>query len=276
MPVALEVWGDPIEHSLSPAMHTAAYALLGWDWTYGRRRVDEASFADELASLGPEHRGLSLTMPLKHVAYAAAGQHDARAALTGAANTLVRSGSGWHAFNTDAGGIVAALAEAGVVAADRARIVGAGATASAALVALSEIGVRQVWIAARRPAAAASLQDLAERLRLRVDAVPLDSATHASVDVTIATLPGGVSVDGSVADRLAAAGGALLDVVYGHWPTDLSRAWDRIGAPAQGGAGMLLHQAVLQIRAFASGGVDQPLPREDEVVAVMRRALVGD
>lgn len=276
MPVALEVWGDPIEHSLSPAMHTAAYALLGWDWTYGRRRVDEASFADELASLGPEHRGLSLTMPLKHVAYAAAGQHDARAALTGAANTLVRSGSGWHAFNTDAGGIVAALAEAGVVAADRARIVGAGATASAALVALSEIGVRQVWIAARRPAAAASLQDLGERLRLRVDAVPLDSTTHASVDVTIATLPGGVSVDESVADRLAAAGGALLDVVYGHWPTDLSRAWDRIGAPAQGGAGMLLHQAVLQIRAFASGGVDQPLPREDEVVAVMRRALVGD
>ena len=276
MPVALEVWGDPIEHSLSPAMHTAAYALLGWDWTYGRRRVDEASFADELASLGPEHRGLSLTMPLKHVAYAAAGQHDARAALTGAANTLVRSGSGWHAFNTDAGGIVAALAEAGVVAADRARIVGAGATASAALVALSEIGVQRVWIAARRPAAAASLQDLGERLRLRVDAVPLDSTTHASVDVTIATLPGGVSVDESVADRLAAAGGALLDVVYGHWPTDLSRAWDRIGAPAQGGAGMLLHQAVLQIRAFASGGVDQPLPREDEVVAVMRRALVGD
>lgn len=276
MPVALEVWGDPIGHSLSPAMHTAAYALLGWDWTYGRRRVDEASFADELASLGPEHRGLSLTMPLKHVAYAAAGQHDARAALTGAANTLVRSGSGWHAFNTDAGGIVAALAEAGVVAADRARIVGAGATASAALVALSEIGVQRVWIAARRPAAAASLQDLGERLRLRVDAVPLHSATHASVDVTIATLPGGVSVDESVAAGLAAAGGALLDVVYGHWPTDLSRAWDRIGAPAQGGAGMLLHQAVLQIRAFASGGVDQPLPREDEVVAVMRRALVGD
>ena len=50
----------------------------------------------------------------------------------------------------------------------------------------------------------------------------------------------------------------------------------RWSAPAQGGAGMLLHQAVLQIRAFASGGVDQPLPREDEVVAVMRRALVGD
>ncbi|MFI8631975.1 shikimate dehydrogenase family protein [Microbacterium sp. NPDC077663] len=276
IPVALEVWGDPIEHSLSPAMHRAAYALLGWDWTYGRRRVDEASFPAELASLGAEYRGLSLTMPLKRVAFAAAAERDARATLTGAANTLVRAASGWHAFHTDAGGIVAAWAEAGVVAAERARIVGAGATASAALVALAEMGVRQVQVAARRPEAAASLRDLGERLHLRVDAVPLDATDLPPVDVTIATLPGGVSIHETVADRLAAAGGALMDVVYGHWPTDLSRAWDRIGASAQGGAGMLLHQAVLQIRAFASGRVDEPLPREAEVVAVMRRALVGD
>lgn len=276
MPVALEVWGDPIEHSLSPAMHTAAYALLGWEWTYGRRRVDEASFPAELASLGSEYRGLSLTMPLKHAAFAAAEKRDARATLTGAANTLVRTSAGWQAFHTDAGGIVAAWAEAGVVAAERARIVGAGATASAALVALAEMGAQQVQVAARRPDAAAALRDLGARLNLDVDAVLLDAAHLPPVDVTIATLPGGATVDESVADRLAAAGGALMDVVYGHWPTDLSRAWDRIGARAQGGAGMLLHQAVLQIRAFASGDVDEPLPREDEVVAVMRRALVGD
>ena len=39
-PTRLEVWGDPIDHSLSPRLHAAAYARLGWDWTYGRRRVD--------------------------------------------------------------------------------------------------------------------------------------------------------------------------------------------------------------------------------------------
>lgn len=276
MSLALEVWGDPIGHSLSPAMHTAAYALLGWDWTYGRRQVDEASFPGELASLGPAHRGLSLTMPLKHVAYEAASERDDRAVLTGAANTLVRSPAGWRAFNTDAGGIVAALAEGGVVTARRARIVGAGATASAALVALSEMGVREVQIAARRPGAASGLAVLGERLGVAVAAVPLDAADLSAVEVTIATLPGGTPVDGAVADRLAASGGSLLDVVYGHWPTDLSRAWDRVGAPAQSGAGMLLHQAVLQIRAFATGSVVEPLPREDDVVAVMRRALVGD
>jgi shikimate dehydrogenase len=275
-PAALEVWGDPIAHSLSPAMHSAAYAFLGWEWSYGRRRVDEASFSPELASLDARYRGLSLTMPLKHVAYAAASEHDSRSALTGAANTLVRSSQGWRAFHTDAGGIVAALAEQGVLAAGTARIVGAGATASAALVALSDIGVRHVEVAARRPERAAGLIGLGERLGVLVEPVGLDASVRPTVDVTIATLPGGTAVDDTIAAGLAQSGGALMDVVYGHWPTDLSRAWERIGGSAQGGAGMLLHQAVLQIRAFATGDVEEALPREDEVVAVMRHALVGD
>lgn len=274
--VALEVWGDPIGHSLSPAMHTAAYGFLGWNWTYGRRRVDELSFPTELSGLDAAHRGLSLTMPLKHAAFAVTGDRDARAALTGAANTLVRTPAGWRAFNTDVGGIVEALREQGVVAPERARIVGAGATASAALVALAELGARDVEVAARRPDAAATLVDLGERVGTAVTAVSLGDRVRRAVDVTIATLPGGASVDHSVAGELAATGGALMDVVYGHWPTDLSRAWDRARASARGGEGMLLHQAVLQIRAFATGGVDHPLPREAEVVAVMRRALVGD
>ncbi|AZS43819.1 Shikimate dehydrogenase (NADP(+)) [Microbacterium oleivorans] len=273
---ALEVWGDPIAHSLSPAMHSAAYAFLGWDWTYGRRRVDESTFATELASLDPRHRGLSLTMPLKHAAFDVASERDAHATVTGAANTLIRSGSGWRAFHTDAGGIVAALREQGVADAGRARIVGAGATASAALVALSELGVREVEVAARRPDAAAGLVLLGERIGVRIAAVPLSGDRPRTVDVTIATLPGGVSVDPRTADALAETGGVLMDVVYGHWPTDLARAWERVGQSARGGEGMLLHQAVLQIRAFATGDVEDPLPREDEVVAVMRRALVGD
>ncbi|CAL4859746.1 shikimate dehydrogenase [Microbacterium sp. MM2322] len=276
MTAALEVWGDPIGHSLSPAMHTAAYAFLGWDWTYGRRRVDESTFAAELASLDPAHRGLSLTMPLKHAAFAAASERDARSTLTGAANTLVRSVGGWRAFHTDAGGIVSALGEQGVVTAERARIVGAGATASAALVALAELGVREVEVAARRPDAAAELIALGERVGVRVTAVPLSGGHPHEMDVTVATLPGGVSIPIAVADALAATGGVLMDVVYGHWPTDLSQAWERAGRLARGGEGMLLHQAVLQIRAFATGDVADPLPREDEVVAVMRRALVGD
>ena len=101
----LEVWGDPIAHSLSPALHAAAYAELGWDWTYGRRRVDDAAFATELASLGTQYRGLSLTFPLKGVAYAASAERDLPAELTGAVNTLLLTEAGPRGFNTDVGWI---------------------------------------------------------------------------------------------------------------------------------------------------------------------------
>jgi shikimate dehydrogenase len=271
----LEVWGDPIAHSLSPALHTAAYRELGWDWDYGRRRVDETSFANELASLGADHRGLSLTMPLKYVAAAAADELDDRARLTGGANTLLRDGERLRGFNTDVGGIVAALHEQGVSSVSAARIVGAGATATSALVALAEMGAKHVDVVARRPPAVEALARLGERLGVTVGGGPFDATDRAPVDATIATLPGDATVPTEDADRLAAAGGPLLDVVYGHWPTALSLAWDRAGVPAQGGTAMLLHQAVLQIRIFRGGDPGRPLPREEAVVAVMRDALMG-
>ena len=146
----LEVWGDPIAHSRSPQLHAAAYRLLGLNWSYGRRRVDESAFAGELESLGDAWRGLSLTMPLKGVAFAAAAVRDRRAELTGAVNTLLLDPKGARGFNTDVGGIVRALAESEVHALTDARIIGAGATATSALVALGELGARDVEVIARR------------------------------------------------------------------------------------------------------------------------------
>jgi shikimate dehydrogenase len=272
---ALEVWGDPVEHSLSPALHAAAYRMLGWGWSYGRRRVPLASFDDELATLDTRLRGLSLTMPLKGAAYAAAVVHDERAALTGAVNTLLLADGVRRGFNTDVGGMVAALREEGVDGLDDARIVGAGATATSALVALSELRARRVEVVARRPEAVVPLQLLGGRLGVVVEAIPFDAPAHAAIDVTVATLPGDAPVRRTDADALAGAGGLLLDVVYGHWPTALSSAWERAGGRAVSGAGMLLHQAVLQIRIFATGDPTAPLPQEPAVVDVMRRALMG-
>lgn len=272
---ALEVWGDPIDHSLSPALHAAAYAELGWDWTYGRRRVAEADFARELATLGPEYRGLSCTMPLKGAVHAAADERDARTDLIGAGNTLLLTEGRRRAYNTDVGGIIAALEEAGIAAPASARIVGAGATATSALVALAEWGVRLVDVVARRPDAVVPLQALGEQLGVAVDAAPLAARSHRPHPLTLATLPGDTPVASDVAESLAAAGGVLFDVVYGHWPTALASAWQEAGLRAVSGEGMLLHQAVLQIRIFATADVSEPLPDEQAVVAVMRRALVG-
>ena len=269
----LEVWGDPIAHSRSPQLHAAAYAVLGLEWQYSRRRVSDASFAAELAGLDDSWRGLSLTMPLKSIAAAAAVANDRRAELTGAVNTLLLDSAGPRGFNTDVGGIVRALADDGITAASRARIVGAGATATSALVALGELSAKRVDVVARRPDAVAPLALLGERLGIDVVATPFTASAHDDVPLTIATLPGDAPVPDAAADALARSGGFLLDVVYGHWPTVMSAAWARAGAPARSGLGMLLHQAVLQVRIFAHGDADTPLAGEPGVLDAMRRSL---
>lgn len=271
----LEVWGDPVAHSRSPELHAAAYRVLGLEWTYGRRRVTAESFAGELSSLDAGWRGLSLTMPLKGVAFAAAATRDRRAELTGAVNTLLLDKTGHRGFNTDVGGIVRAMGEQGVDTVGDARIVGAGATATSALVALAELGARRIEVVARRPEAVEPLSMLGRTLGVSVTAAAF---THrfAPVEVTIATLPGDALVDDAAADALADAGGPLMDVVYGHWPTVLSVAWERAGRPASSGLGMLLHQAVLQVRVFVTGDAEAPLEDEAAVLAAMRAAVTGE
>ncbi len=272
----LEVWGDPVSHSRSPQLHAAAYRVLGLEWTYERRQVSEAGFAGELAGLSPQWRGLSLTMPLKRVAFEASAWRDRRAELTGAVNTLVFLGDRPRGFNTDVGGLVRALREEGVSEIGDARIVGAGATATSAVVALGELGANRIEVVARRGAAVAPLVELGAAIGVDVVGVPFDDLRHTRVPVTIATLPGDAPVPDAAADALAADGGLLMDAVYGHWPTALANAWARRGKPAASGLGMLLHQALLQVRVFVAGDADTPLPSEAVVLAEMRLAVVGD
>ena len=272
----LAVWGDPIAHSRSPQLHTAAYAVLGYDWTYDRRRVAEAEFEAAIAGLDASWLGLSLTMPLKAIAFRRAVRRDRHAELTGAVNTYLLGVDGPAGFNTDVGGIVGALTETGHAGIESARIIGTGATATSALVALHELGVSRVDVVARRPEAVSRLTDLGERLGVAVTSSDLSAGSHPSVPLTIATLPGDADLSDAVTDALATAGGSLFDVVYGTWPTVLGSAWERAGLPAASGLGMLLHQAVRQIRVFANGTPDTPVADEDAVLAVMRRALMGD
>lgn len=267
----LAVWGDPIAHSRSPQLHGAAYRLLGLDWEYDRRQVDEAGFDAALDGLDRTWRGLSLTMPLKERAFARAGQVDDDARLTGAVNTLLL-GAEMRGFNTDVGGLVAALASAGLGGARTARVLGGGATARSALVSLLRLGVTDVDLRTRRPEQAAALAGFAERIGLRATAAGLDDAVPASVDLTMSTLPGSAEIPESVMVALADRGGALFSAAYAPWPTPLVQAWT--DAPVISGLEMLLHQAVLQIRIFLHGSPAHELPDEPEVLAVMRAALL--
>lgn len=265
---SLEVWGDPIAHSKSPQLHMAAYRVLGLAWEYGRRQVTEAAFASTVRGLDASWRGLSLTMPLKDEAFRIADSRDAHAELTGAANTLLL-GERIAAFNTDVGGIIDALAESGVTTLERVRLLGAGATAASALVAVQEIGATQVDVRARRPERAVNLVSLGQQLGITVTVAPFESPADAA-DLTIASLPGGTVLDEAVARPLADNGGTLFDVAYSPWPSALASSWN---GEAIAGLGMLLHQAVRQIRVFLHGNPSTALPDELDVIAAMRAAL---
>lgn len=265
----LAVWGDPIAHSKSPQLHAAAYEVLGLDWEYSRRQVGEADFDAAVGALDGSWRGLSLTMPLKERARRAADSLDAHADLTGAVNTLLL-GDTVRGYNTDVGGIVDALSDEGLARVDSVRILGAGATAASALVAAREMGAGRVDIRARRPERAASLVALGTRLGVEVSAQDFPAPADA-VDLTIATLPGGATVAPDAIAEIGEAGGTLFDVAYSPWPSELAMTWT--GGPAVSGLGMLLHQAVRQIRVFRDGDPSRRLPDEDAVMAAMRAVL---
>lgn len=274
-PTRLAVWGDPISHSRSPRLHAAAYGALGLEWEYGRQRVSANAFDDHLAGLDATWRGLSLTMPLKTIAAQTARSLDEDARRTGAVNTFLLADDGPHGFNTDVGGLARALGEIGVRSPGAMRVLGAGATATSAVVSAARVGADLIEVRARRPEAAQSLRLLGDAIGAEVRVRALDDDTVDPVEATIAALPGGTDL-GPVADLLASASGPLVDVVYGGWPTPLARAWSRAGVAAHDGLGMLLHQALLQVRVFVHGDPDRALDREDAVLAAMRTALVGD
>jgi shikimate dehydrogenase len=256
------VLGSPIAHSKSPALHRAAYAALGLDWTYEAVDVSQTQLPDFLASCGKEWVGLSLTMPLKTVVIPHLFQITETAAVVRAANTVIFSPNGLIGDNTDVPGMVRALNEvAPEVASDRATIIGGGATARSALAALSRLGAVSVEIVVRRTGAADDLRDVADSLGVALAEVHMDShvVDALAAPIVISTVPGGAA-DGLV-PFIPASGGVLLDVAYSPWPTAFAASWN---GPLAGGLDLLLWQAVGQVELMTG----MPAP-----VAQMRVAL---
>ncbi len=267
--------GHPVEHSLSPLLHSAAYAQLGLDWRYERHDLREHELRGFVDGLDRSWRGLSATMPLKEELYGLADEWDDTVALTGAANTLLLADDGRRiARNTDVAGIDRSLRDAGLESARHAVIAGAGATARSVLVALDGLGLRSATVAVREPARTGSLAGLADELGLDLDIVRLGDLEHVvdGADVVAWTLPNGVGL-GQPLPFDARTTAVALDVTYEPWPGPLAAQWIEVGGRIASGRDMLLHQAVRQVRFFVSGQTDSPLGDEAGVEAAMRAAL---
>jgi shikimate dehydrogenase len=253
--VRCAVLGDPIAHSLSPALHRAGYAAAGLaDWSYDTQRVPAGGVGEFLASLGPEWRGLSVTAPLKRELMALADGVTERARLVGAANTLVLDSAGSLADNTDLPGAVAAIRERYDGPVTAGTILGAGATAASIGLALVELGARTVTVLARTPERAAETVAVvrAHPAAPEVDVRPLDGGPVVG-EVVVSTVPAEAQTDELVAACASAA--VLFEALYDPWPTPLAASAG--GRPLVAGLDLLVHQAALQFAMFT--GVDAPL-----------------
>lgn len=271
MSTRLAVLGSPVSHSLSPALHRAAYQALGLDWAYEAVEVTEPELAAFLGGSGRDYRGFSVTMPLKAELARLADHRSPEVDITGVANTVIGMAEGTlRVFNTDIAGIVAALTSAGCERANSAIILGSGATAMSALLAAQNLGVQHLSVVARSIARATALGQFAEQLGINCEILGLEDVENVArlrADLLISTLPARV-VD-EVAYRFLSAASFVLDVAYAPEPRLLAQGEGRFVS----GLEMLLEQAVIQVRVFVSGEPSQTLSDEEGVRVDMRRAL---
>ena len=265
------VLGHPIAHSLSPALHRAAYAYLG-EANLGYDRRD--TLPEDLPTImhrvrhpkgtedAPYIAGLSVTMPLKTAVIEYCDELSETARVTGAVNTVYPRGEKVLGDNTDVIGIVNALRHAGLEPdpeRDEPAVIGGGATAISALTALHKLGYRRASVYARSLHKLGDLQAVAERLGVQLSTValaefPVEQKARRHNPV-ISTLPARAADEW--ASQLSGLKGAstthrpvLLDVAYNPWPSALASAWEASGGAVVSGLEMLLYQAVEQVLLF--------------------------
>lgn len=276
MTVRCAVLGDPIEHSLSPALHRAGYRAVGLDdWEYDAQRVPAGGLARFLEGRDDSWRGLSLTMPLKREVSALVGSGvidsiSARAQLAGAANTLVFGESGSAAENTDIPGAVAAIRERTGAPLRSAVILGGGATATSLGLAVADLGVRTIDVLVRSPERAPETHDIlaAHAGRPDVRVTTLTAVETMSADIVVSTIPGSAQTPHLV--QACSGVPVLFEAVYDPWPTPLAAsAGDRV---LVNGLDLLVHQAALQFELFTGHKVPVTVLRTAGQAALAARA----
>lgn len=254
--------GDPVEHSLSPPMHEAAYEALDMDGSYVRFHVDAGDVAEAVTgarALGVD--GFNVTVPHKQaVAEHPALSLDDTAEAIGAANTVDLDSM--EAYNTDAAGVSRALEHHDVdVSGSRALVVGAGGAARAMVYELDRLGA-DVAVANRTENKA---QALAEEFDVEAHGLDALSDLVPSADVLANATTVGMDEDRSpVPADLLHEDLTVFDAVYTPLRTRLLRDAEDAGAKTVDGAWMLVYQGVEAFEVWT--GLDAPTEEMNEAL----------
>jgi len=265
--------GHPVGHSVSPAIHGAAYRALGLPHTYTVQDCpSEADVRAQVARVrSGEVAGVNVTVPWKRLALELCDRPDESAQRTGVANVLGLDRSGQLVgSNTDAQALAEEIA-ALHPAPRRAAVIGAGGAAQAAVVSCRMLGVEQILLSSRgfrldQPPASWAGADVLQKLGAELVAWPEHAQDRraetlpgrlAQVDVIIQATSAGMrgagpghAVSEWIGWRELAPGAVAIDVVYNPPSTPFLEAARLAGVPCAGGLGMLVRQAAAAIRIW--------------------------
>jgi shikimate dehydrogenase len=255
------ILGQPVSHSLSPAMHNAAFRSLGVNAVYVAFAVGNLEAAVQ-GLRGLQIGGASITIPFKEAIMPLLDEIDAQATAIGAVNTVINQDGRLLGANTDWLGAVAALQEKIEIAGQHFLLLGAGGAARAIAFGIMEEGGRVTVTDLDQPRAAALAQEF------RVESLPLDALAQCPAQVLINATPVGMApqadkipIDPALLERFR----LVMDIVYRPLDTRLLREALARNCQTIDGLQMLIYQGAAQFDLFTG----QPAP-----VEIMRRAAL--
>ncbi|MCL5048424.1 MAG: shikimate dehydrogenase [Firmicutes bacterium] len=256
--------GDPVSHSLSPAIHNAAYKALGLDWHYCAYRVEKSDVkAAVRGAMALSLRGLSVTMPHKHAVSLLADKKSDVVKRLGSANTITFSDGEIIAESTDGQGLLDDILDWGLIpVGKKIVIIGNGGAAKAALLSLANAGAAEVVVLGRREDAAVDIISMAEE-NVKYELLSR-LGSHRDADLFINATPvgmgGNADLESSELSGLKSIFSEkhwVLDMIYSPLETPIMKTASRCGAKVRNGLGMLIHQAAIQFYIWT--GCEPPL-----------------
>ncbi len=259
------IFGDPVDHSLSPAMHNAAYAALGLDRAYVAFRVTPRDLADAVRAIPALGiLGVNLTVPHKEPAASMMHALSDEAKLLGAVNCVVNRGGELFGDNSDARGLERDLRTRRVNIRDKTAIViGAGGAGAAATFGCWRLGANEIILVNRTRERAEALADRFRRTDAPAIAVRgLDALSDGALLSEVAAIINATSMGLTTAEfakldyASTPASCFFYDTIYSAKPTAFLKPAIALGRKHADGAGMLAGQGEIAFELF--NGVAAP------------------
>ena len=254
------IFGDPVEHSRSPAMHNAAYAALAMNRMYAAFHVRPEQLAPALRAIPAlDIAGVNLTVPHKEAAARTIRLQSVEARILGAVNCVVNRNGKLFGDNSDARGLERDLRELGCDLRDKvALVVGAGGGAMASVLTCQRLGARRIVIANRTRARATAV---ARRFSTKTASATIysrgldalgDSKLLGEVQLIVNATPMGLTTRRFAPLDYAATPADCLfyDLIYATEPTAFLKPALASGRRGADGAGMLVGQGEIAFKLF--------------------------